>query len=153
MPMPVTRYQQRFSLNLAEAQAVSQRNYARLLRLFPVWKTQDRHQLLLPDNTAVSLQVAQRDRYSSVFRLTQAGTSALLAGIDCSLRLYHDAGLVDVLEWGGLRRFKARYNYPNAAMYARDEKWQQQRFLGEWLNFCLRHGRSTVDEQLPELFS
>jgi uncharacterized protein YqiB (DUF1249 family) len=42
----------------------------------------------------------------------------------------------------GLRPVKPRYQYPNTAMYQRDEKAQQNRYLGEWLSLCLSHGRS-----------
>jgi uncharacterized protein YqiB (DUF1249 family) len=37
---------------------------------------------------------------------------------------------------------KPRYQYPNASMYQRDEKAQQNRYLGEWLSLCLSHGHS-----------
>ncbi|EMP84373.1 hypothetical protein VC116063_002770 [Vibrio cholerae O1 str. 116063] len=37
---------------------------------------------------------------------------------------------------------QARYDYPNENMVQPDEKAQLNRFLGDWLTFCLKHGIS-----------
>jgi uncharacterized protein YqiB (DUF1249 family) len=58
------------------------------------------------------------------------------------VRIYHDANLAEVMGASGLRPPRPRYSYPNAGMYQRDEKAQQNRYLGEWLSLCLSLGRS-----------
>ena len=35
-------------------------------------------------------------------------------------------------------------------MHQQDEKYQQNRFLAEWLEHCLANGRSGVEFTLPE---
>ena len=39
-------------------------------------------------------------------------------------------------------RLLARYDYPNGNGLARDEKWQANRLLGEWLAHCLAEGHA-----------
>ena len=58
------------------------------------------------------------------------------------VRLCHDARVAEVTEFDRHRRLQARYAYPNPAMLQPDEKLQVNRLLGEWLQHCLRWGRS-----------
>lgn len=134
----------RFAINLAQEHAISQRNYARLLRLFPHWRQADSYRFTVREGCSVELSVHARDVYSTVFTIQEHGEACLpMFASACSVRLYHDAKMVDILEWNGVKRFKPRYNYPNQRMLARDEKWQLNRFLGEWLDHCLALGRAT----------
>ncbi len=131
-----------FSLKLADEHAVLQRNYARLLSVFRHWEQVNSYTFSTASSD-VCMSVVQRDRYSTVFALHETQhTVGLLNANACKLRAYHDAKMVDVLEWNGAKRFKPRYDYPNSAMMARDEKWQLNRFLGEWLDHCLATGRA-----------
>ena len=57
------------------------------------------------------------------------------------VRVYHDAGLAEVVNCQHYRQFSARYEYPNEQMYQVDEKAQVNRFLSELLAHCLKHGR------------
>ena len=57
--------------------------------------------------------------------------------------LYHDARMAEVVHCKTSRRFEARYRYPNPEMLQRDEKFQQNRFAAELMEFCLNNGRST----------
>jgi uncharacterized protein YqiB (DUF1249 family) len=49
--------------------------------------------------------------------------------------------MAEVVSWNGHWNTRSRYPYPNRKMYQRDEKFQLNRFLGEWLAQCLSHGR------------
>lgn len=143
MTTPLIEKRQRFTLNLAQEHAISQRNYARLLRLFPNWKSCDSYNFTVREACTVVITVTQRDVYSSVFTIQEHGETSLpMLSSACTLRVYHDAQMIDILEWNGVKRFKPRYDYPNQGMLARDEKWQLNRFLGEWLDHCLALGRS-----------
>ncbi len=62
------------------------------------------------------------------------------------VRLYHDAGLAEVVVSPGsgqshYGQWLPRYDYPNVRMYQRDEKSQLNQFLGELLAICLSQGR------------
>ena len=65
------------------------------------------------------------------------------------MRAYHDAGMLEVGSFQSCRRVEARYPYPNRRMHQQDEKYQQNRFLAEWLEHCLQDGRETT-EVLPQ---
>lgn len=143
MSTPLIEKRKRFSINLAQEHAISQRNYARLLRVFPNWQANDSYSFVVREGSTVLITVSKRDVYSSVFTIQEQGETSLpLLANACTLRVYHDAQMIDILEWNGVKRFKPRYGYPNQAMLARDEKWQLGRFLGEWLDHCLARGRS-----------
>ena len=58
------------------------------------------------------------------------------------MRAYHDAGMLEVGMFQSHRKIAARYQYPNHAMHQQDEKSQQNRFLADWLEHCLQHGRA-----------
>lgn len=92
---------------------------------------------------AVELHIKERAPYTTMLELRLA--KPLFAELPVpalQVRIYHDASLAEVMGARGLRPVKPRYQYPNTAMYQRDEKAQQNRYLGEWLSLCLSHGRS-----------
>ena len=47
------------------------------------------------------------------------------------------------------RQVAARYRYPNDQMFQQDEKYQQNRFLADWLEHCLHNGRASIDLGTP----
>ena len=63
--------------------------------------------------------------------------------------LQHDARMVEVTSFQAQRQVASRYDYPNGNMHSRDEKSQQNRFLAEWLSYCLRQGCSARQVSLP----
>ena len=94
------------------------------------------------------VELVERSRYTTLVRFTQLGpVLADVAGVSLNLapptmlvRLYHDARSAEVVEVRNESRFKEVYKYPNPRMRARDEKAQVNRFLGEYLEMCLRYG-------------
>ena len=97
----------------------------------------------------VSLQ--DRSRYTSTFHLTYyfpgATATALVAEPDLTIRVYHDAGSVEVLA-GHLRHGRVRLNHlPGHSLRV---KWKLNRFLFRWLGYCLYLGHSVQsDDTLP----
>lgn len=131
-----------FTINLSLEHAIAQRNYGRLLRLFPGWASVDSLSFAVQQKR-IHITVEQRDTYSTVFAISESkGTTQDLAPTQCRIRAYHDVQMIEIIEWNGSRRFKPRYKYPNAKMMAKDEKWQLNRFIGEWLDHCIRFGQS-----------
>lgn len=55
-------------------------------------------------------------------------------------RVYHDLRMAEVVDFADPGVGRCRYDYPNDLMLARDERWQQNRLLGEWLALALRTG-------------
>ena len=135
----------KFKLDLAELHAVCEANYARLLRLFPDYENSNRRDFIIGTAT-VRMEVVERCRYTTIFRLNQQHSEARWLGSLCvEVRAYHDAGMLEVGMFQSHRRVAARYQYPNDKMFQQDEKSQQNRFLADWLEHCLQNGRSSVD--------
>jgi len=131
-----------YRVDLAALHAVCEANYARLLRLFPDYES--RNSLEFDVGTArVRIDVVERSRYTTIFRLFQTHAEAEWLGLmRVEVRAYHDAGMLEVGAFQSHRRFEGRYEYPNNQMYQQDEKRQQNHFLADWLEHCLESGRS-----------
>lgn len=135
----------RYRVDLAALHATCEANYARLMQLFPDYETSNFREFQLGKGERVRLDVVERSRYTTLFRVTQKGGDSWLAAPRFDLRSYHDARMVEVVSFQSRRNVEARYDYPNAYMHAPDEKAQQNIFLAEWLSHCLEQGYSDVD--------
>ena len=121
----------RYSIDIADLHATCEGNYARLLRLFPDYETANSREFQLSTGDRVRIDVAQRCRYTTMMSVVQWGGAApWLAPLRFELRAYHDARMAEVTRFQSSRGGRARYEYPNPGMHARDEKSQQNRFLG-----------------------
>lgn len=147
-------YKERYKVDLPLQMAECEANYLRLTKLLA-----NRH----PDNSSSQqdelrfmiargqqdwlhvLRIIERSPYTTTLELSRTAigeSSNWLALPKLTLRMYHDAKLAEVLAWEGHKRLRPRYEYPNQSMYQSDEKYQLNRFLGEWLTLCLEHGHS-----------
>ncbi len=134
-----------FKLDLTELHAICDANYLRLLRLFPDYENRNSRELLV-GAAIVDLAVVERCRYTTVFRLhQQRAESRWLEQLRVEVRAYHDVRMLEVTVFQSARKVAARYRYPNAHMFAQDEKYQQNRFLADWLEHCLQNGRTAID--------
>ncbi len=140
---------QAYRLNLAALHAVCEANYARLLRLFPDYESCNCHEFDV-GSARVRIDVVERSRYTTIFRLHQTQAEAEWLGLlRVEVRAYHDAGMLEVGAFQSHSRVKGRYAYPNDRMYQQDEKSQQNHFLADWLEHCLQNGRSTAPLPTP----
>lgn len=138
-----------FKLDLTELHAICEANYFRLLRLFPDYENCNTRELLV-GTASVRLQVLERCRYTTMFQLQQQrAESRWLGSLQVELRAYHDARMLEVGMFQSSRRVAARYSYPNQQMYQQDEKFQQNRFLADWLEHCLQNGRAGLQIHAP----
>jgi uncharacterized protein YqiB (DUF1249 family) len=138
-----------FKMDLKELHAVCDANYARLLRLFPDYENCNCRDLLV-GSAKVRLRVVERCRYTTIFHIHQQhGESRWLGLLRVEVRAYHDARMLEVGMFQSHRRMAARYEYPNGQMFAQDEKYQQNRFLADWLEHSLQNGRVPVDVGAP----
>ena len=168
----------RYRVDLCELQALCAANYARVLRLFPEYEGRNARQFCV-GTARVRIDVIERTRYTTVFRLqclraaadAEAGAAPAagaewLAPLRIDARAYHDAGLLEVIDFAGAdreapsgsvkepvkgpvkQRLPGRHAYPNPAMHQRDEKRQQNRFLAAWLSHGLHPGRADLDSVL-----
>lgn len=130
----------RFKLSLTELHGLCEANYARLLRLFPEYENSN-HRELKVGTAKVRLEVIERCRYTTIFQLHQQhAESRWLGKLRIEVRAYHDARMLEVGMFQSHKSVAARYQYPNDKMFQQDEKYQQNRFLADWLEHCLQNG-------------
>lgn len=120
-------------------------NYRRLMRLLPQQEAGVCRRLIVGKGEngpfAWQLDVLETTPYTSRIRLAQQSGWSWMPDLVLEVRAYHDAALAEVIACQGHRHFRAVYDYPNAAMHQPDEKVALNRFLGDWLQMCQRHGR------------
>ncbi len=137
------RTNNRYSIDLSRHMVECDANYARLMRLFPALSKRRGNTLrvdIAGRRTDVGLEILERNRYTTLIRLRQRPDAPWGLNPCFTVRLYHDTRCAEVVGYQRARHFKAVYPYPNAAMRQRDEKVQVNRFLGEFLSYCLRNG-------------
>lgn len=161
----------RYKVDLRQLHAMCEANYARILRLFPAYESTNSTRFSVA-NAQISIEVVERSRYTTLFRLQSFGAGAgsihasqdanqhsnqhlnptpispWLAPLSLEARAYHDAGMLEVVGFQDRGRTEGRYSYPNPAMHQQDEKQQQNSFLADWLAHCLRNGLSDLPDLL-----
>lgn len=145
----------RYTVDLSHLQSVCERNYWRLKKLLPDMDSRSHYRFhwCQPgaghEQAELRVDVVERSTYTDSLMLSQT-TSRLpwCPRLDMQVRLYHDAGMAEVVAFQAARRILARNRYPNPAMHAPDEKTQVNEFLAECLEHCLREGY--VHWQLPD---
>ena len=60
------------------------------------------------------------------------------------IAIYHDVKMAEVRSFNGKRQFWVRNKYPNKNMFQKDEKFQWNKFLFEWLEFSKKEGLAEV---------
>lgn len=144
-------YKERYRVDLPLQMAECEINYVRLTKLLvnnqlPALQDEFRFMVARGEQHWVHLlRITERSPYTTTLELSRTAvdtSSDWLKMPKLTLRMYHDAKLAEVLAWEGHKRLRPRYDYPNQSMYQSDEKYQLNRFLGEWLTLCLEHGHS-----------
>ena len=72
----------------------------------------------------------------------------ILQNTEIEIYLYHDAKLAEVRKFNGKKQFWLRNRYPNRNMLSRDEKFQWNFFLEEFLNHTQNHGLGIIENAL-----
>lgn len=138
-------YKERYKVDLPLQMAECEANYVRLSKLVER-NAADEIRFMVTSagqQWLHLLKVTERSPYTTTLELSRTAvglTSQWLSMPKLTLRMYHDARLAEVLAWEGHKRLRPRYDYPNQSMYQSDEKYQLNRFLGEWLSLCLVQG-------------
>lgn len=93
----------------------------------------------MPGCLDVHIKVIERSEFTTTLRLTYLFDEGEkeLAEPDLKLRIYHDAGLVEVVA-GHLKHGRQRLDHLPAT--ALKLKWRLNRFLYKWLGYCLHLG-------------
>ena len=132
--------QRKYVPHLPSLLAVCEMNYARLLRLLPDCDSVDlRYKFGLNSHSTYEITIIESSRYTSTIEFSQLskGMPDYLKPV-MQVRLYHDAQMAEVISSQNFSAFKPSYQYPNSRMHQRNEKEMVNRFLAEWLSFCLQ---------------
>jgi uncharacterized protein YqiB (DUF1249 family) len=130
-----------YSVDLAGLLADCEANYARLCRLLPNIKSENTWHFGVNDGE-LSVSALDQAPYTTTLELCQLSTTPGLPDQKMQVRVCHDATVAEVIAYQGQRRIRPKYDYPHAEMRHRDEQKQLNRFLGEWLSYCLLNGRN-----------
>ncbi len=134
-----------YVVNLPAMHSIFETNYFLLRRLFPDYEKSNKRELFV-GGLRVCLEVVERCRYTTIFRIQQSSASKKwITGLRIEVRAYHDASMLEVSNFQAKKSVLPKYQYPNADMHQEDEKNQQNIFLAEWLENCLANGHAAVD--------
>ncbi len=132
---------QTHSVDLAGHIAECEINYARLLQILPglrEGRTEWRFDIGSNASIKIHMRLKESAPYTSMIDVVQVSGDMALPALQ--LKLCHDADVAEITAWDKHRHWQPSYDYPNPKMYQPDEKFALNRFLGEWLDFCLNHG-------------
>ncbi|MCU1740242.1 MULTISPECIES: DUF1249 domain-containing protein [Pseudomonas] len=143
--MVVSLLRERYRVDLVGLQAACEANYARLMRLLPQMREQQRARRIAMTQGeqmlgVLALEVLQDNPYTTTVLVRQEHSLPWLPVPQLQVQVYHDARMAEVISAEHARRFRSVYPYPNSAMHQPDEKAQLNVFLGEWLSHCLACG-------------
>lgn len=131
-----------YHVDLAELMRTYETNYAKLNALIPRQPNIGDVRCYQAAHLSYQLQVLEVTKYTTLVEICQSDDISIFPLPTMSVRLYHDARVAEVCASEQLGRVDARYDYPNDKMVQKDEKAQVNRFLGDWLTFCLKRGIS-----------
>ncbi|WP_047048464.1 DUF1249 family protein [Vibrio mexicanus] len=131
-----------YHVDLCELMRVYETNYAKLNALIPSQPEVGDVRCYQAVNMTYQLHVEEVTKYTTLVEICQSDDVPVFPLPKMSVRLYHDARVAEVHQSDQMQRIKAHYDYPNDKMIQKDEKAQLNRFLGDWLTFCLKHGIS-----------
>ncbi|WP_139683814.1 DUF1249 family protein [Vibrio tasmaniensis] len=140
--MPNIAVKKPYHVDLAELMRVYETNYAKLNALLPVGHEVGDVRCYQAVNMVYQLTVNEVTKYTTLIDICQSDEMPVFPLPKMSVRLYHDARVAEVCASGDFSRVKAKYDYPNTKLLQKDEKFQLNKFLGEWLTFCLKTGIS-----------
>lgn len=120
-------------------------NFIKLRKLIPQLEQIEHHCVSsVPGHLDLHLKIIERSRYTTTLILSYCfeEQQSLQMQPNLKIRVYHDAGLAEVMSG---RLHHGRLLLEHLPSDALKQKWQLNRFLSKWLKYCLRqrHGFST----------
>ncbi|MGD8115949.1 DUF1249 family protein [Vibrio sp. Hep-1b-8] len=131
-----------YHVDLSDLMRTYETNYAKLNALLPYQPSVGDVRCYQAAYMTYQIQVVEVTKYTTLVDICQSDDVPVFPLPTMSVRLYHDARVAEVCSCEHLKRVNARYDYPNDKMLQQDEKVQLNRFLGDWLSFCLKQGIS-----------
>jgi uncharacterized protein YqiB (DUF1249 family) len=114
-----------------------------------------RHRSVVTGDCDLLLNVTERSPYTSTFNLTYllAGDLAEAGAVqypDMRVRVYHDAHVVEALEWAASHSQPVLKALRSHAERELDQRWGRNVMLNKWLEYCVERGhRFSPATRLP----
>ena len=128
-----------------------ERNYLKLVHFFPIADHEKSIVYLMPEgvlNKEIKISCRKLSSHTSVIEIYKSKSLSLLENTEIEIYIYHDAKMAEVRKFNGKRQFWLRNNYPNKNMLSKDEKFQWNFFLEEFLTHTKTHGLSILKDAL-----
>ena len=128
-----------------------ERNYLKLVHLFPIEDYESSMVYLIPEgvlNKDIKISCKKLSSHTSVIQIYKSKSLSLLQNTEIEIYIYHDAKMAEVRKFNGKRQFWLRNKYPNKNMLSKDEKFQWNFFLEEFLTHTKKHGLSILKHAL-----
>ena len=122
-------------------------NYLKLIKLFPIQELEKDINFIIPEginNSEIKITIDRNSRHTSKLTLYKSNTIEHIKDMEMEIFVYHDARLAEVRRFNGKRQFWLRNKYPNKNMLTKDEKFQWNIFLSEFLTYSQMHGLSII---------
>ena len=122
-------------------------NYLKLMKLVPVHKLNEEFNFLIPEgknNLEIRFSINRKSRHTSKLILYKSNLLRYIEDTEMEIFIYHDARMAEVRRFNGKRQFWLRNKYPNRNMLTKDEKFQWNIFLSEFLTHSQLYGLSVV---------
>jgi len=113
-------------------------NFIKLRKLIPHLNEIEQSAMSIsPGHMNLYLKIVERSKFTTTLRLSYhfSKNSKIRLEPNLKIRIYHDAGLAEVMS-GKLHHGRLVLDHLPAD--ALKQKWQLNRFLNKWLKYCLR---------------
>lgn len=120
-----------------------ERNFNKLMGLLPdLHHRRSRIVIAVARLSPIYVEILEQNPYTTTIDIRQgmAATGPWMRDLGMKVRIYHDAKVAEVISYQGVHALQAFYPYPNPKMLQPYEKRRVNRFLGEWLTYCLARG-------------
>ena len=128
-----------------------ERNYLKLIHFFPIGDQETSIVYLMPEgllNKEIRISCKKLSSHTSVIEIYKSKSLSLLENTEIEIYIYHDARMAEVRKFNGKKQFWLRNKYPNKNMLSKDEKFQWNFFLEEFLTHTKTYGLSILKDAL-----
>ena len=123
-------------------------NYLKLQKLLPNISIDGETSFSLPEgkkNSKVIINILKESKFTSRMLVSQNNFSIeTIENLIMEIAIYHDLRMIEVIRFNGKHQFWSRNSFPNKNMLSKDEKFQWNKYLSEWLEFSKREGLATI---------
>ena len=123
-------------------------NYLKLIKLFPIQKSEKYLNFIIPEgvkNSEIRISIDRSSQHTSKLTLYKSNLLRHMDDTKMEIYIYHDVRMAEVRRFNGKSQFWLRNKYPNKNMLSKDEKFQWNIFLSEFLTHAQLHGLSVVE--------